>query len=697
MLVRTGPVVASILAVALVTAVIAVLDNWVPVLSLAVLYLFAVLPVAVAWGLPYAVVVSVASMLAFNWFFLKPVHTLSLADSRNWLALLVFLVTSVVVSELATRSRRRAREAALLAEIATTLLEHGTVSSELDEISAEAARALNAEHAEIALGESATGGFELTAAGRRIGTIRVEGGDAGARRRVLPALASLLAVVLDRERLAAEALEAEALRRADAIKTAVLRSVSHDLRTPLMAISTSAGALARPDLAIDDEDRTELLATILAASDRLDRLVANLLDLSRLQAGAAEPDRHLVSVDELVAGALDELGPDGRAVDVTLPDDPSSVLVDAHQVQRALVNLVENALKYSAPEDPVRVQVTGTQTEAAIRVIDHGPGVEPAERDRIFEPFQRGERSEQAGSRPRARDRPRLHRGERGQPLGRVARRPGRDVRAQVPGRRADSAGRNERMSPGPRVLVVDDEQQILRALRTSLRGAGYEVETADTAEGALAAAALRPPEAVILDLILPDGTGIDVARELRSWSTAPVIVLSAVGEEREKIAALDAGADDYVTKPVGIDELLARLRAVLRRAGPPSGPGHRDRRPGRRPREARGHDGRRAGASDAARVRAPPRPRLERGEAPHPPDAAPGGLGARVRQRVEPAPRERQPAPPEDRARQGASALPPDRARRGLPARQARLSNFRISSGERPRSSGGLQRPFLP
>jgi len=120
---------------------------------------------------------------------------------------------------------------------------------------------------------------------------------------------------------------------------------------------------------------------------------------------------------------------------------------------------------------------------------------------------------------------------------------------------------------------VVDDEQQILRALRTSLRGAGYEVETAETAEGALAAAAMRPPEAIILDLVLPDGTGIDVARELRTWSSAPVIVLSAVGEEGEKIAALDAGADDYVTKPVGIDELLARLRAVLRRAGPPTGP----------------------------------------------------------------------------------------------------------------------------
>jgi two-component system, OmpR family, KDP operon response regulator KdpE len=116
------------------------------------------------------------------------------------------------------------------------------------------------------------------------------------------------------------------------------------------------------------------------------------------------------------------------------------------------------------------------------------------------------------------------------------------------------------------RVLVVDDEQQILRALRTSLRGAGYDVETADTAEGALAAAAMRPPEAVILDLVLPDGNGIDVSRELRTWSSAPIIVLSAVGEERQKVAALDAGADDYVTKPVGIDELLARLRAALRR-----------------------------------------------------------------------------------------------------------------------------------
>jgi two-component system, OmpR family, KDP operon response regulator KdpE len=123
------------------------------------------------------------------------------------------------------------------------------------------------------------------------------------------------------------------------------------------------------------------------------------------------------------------------------------------------------------------------------------------------------------------------------------------------------------------RVLIVDDEPQILRALQTNLRGAGYEVTTAATAKDALAAAAIANPEAVILDLVLPDGRGTDVARELRRWSSAPIILLSAVGDEQEKVAALDAGADDYVTKPFGMDELLARLRAALRRAAPSTEP----------------------------------------------------------------------------------------------------------------------------
>jgi two-component system KDP operon response regulator KdpE len=125
----------------------------------------------------------------------------------------------------------------------------------------------------------------------------------------------------------------------------------------------------------------------------------------------------------------------------------------------------------------------------------------------------------------------------------------------------------------GQRVLVVDDEPQILRGLTTMLRGAGYDVATATSAEGALALAAANPPAAVILDLVLPDGRGTDVARELRTWTDAPIILLSAVGDEHEKVAALDAGADDYVTKPFGVEELLARLRAALRRIGRSSEP----------------------------------------------------------------------------------------------------------------------------
>jgi two-component system, OmpR family, KDP operon response regulator KdpE len=123
------------------------------------------------------------------------------------------------------------------------------------------------------------------------------------------------------------------------------------------------------------------------------------------------------------------------------------------------------------------------------------------------------------------------------------------------------------------RVLVVDDEPQILRALETNLRAAGYEVLTAETAEQALSATALQRPDAVILDLVLPDGRGTDVCRELRSWSSIPVLVLSVVGDEAEKVAALDAGADDYVTKPFAIEELLARLRAALRRSTPSGEP----------------------------------------------------------------------------------------------------------------------------
>ena len=220
------------------------------------------------------------------------------------------------------------------------------------------------------------------------------------------------------------------------------------------------------------------------------------------------------------------------------------------------------------------------------------------------------------------------------------------------------------------RVLVVDDEPQILRALQTNLRGAGYEVETAATAERALAAAAMRPPDAVILDLVLPDGRGTDVCRELRTWSSAPVLVLSVVGDEAEKVAALDAGADDYIEKPFAIEELLARLRAVLRRAGPSGGPvleigelvvdlDKRSVAVGGRPVSLTPHE------FELLR-----RARAERRQA----DDAPGdparGLGPGLRGGVALPACVRLPVAAEDRGRSGPAALPVDRAGRRLQAR---------------------------
>jgi two-component system sensor histidine kinase KdpD len=390
---------AGALLLAAVTVTIELLKSHVPVLSLAVLYILAVLPVAIGWGMAYAVPVAVASMLTFNFLFLPPLYTFTLADSRNWFALVVFVVTAVVVSELATRSRRQARESALLAQIATSLLEHGDVTQELARMERETAEALQVERAEIALADEpvpGVGGVErypLVAAGQRVGTIVLERPrrrSGAARRRLLPALASLLAVAIDRERLAREALEAEALRRSDAMKTAVLRAVSHDLRSPLMAILTSAGALASKDFKLERHERDELTTTILDEAERLDRLVGNLLDLSRLQAGALQTEPDVLAVDDLVVQALDEVGRSGARVDVALPHESPSVRADAHQVQRVLVNLIENALRYSPPEERVRLQVEAIGGDVLVRVIDHGPGVAPNELELIFEPFHRG-------------------------------------------------------------------------------------------------------------------------------------------------------------------------------------------------------------------------------------------------------------------------------------------------------------------
>ncbi len=396
---------ASVVVLAVVTVAIGLLKSFVPVLSLGVLYVFAVLPIAVAFGLIYAVLVSIASMLAFNWFFLPPVHTFTLSDSRNWFALAVYLVTAVVVSGLAASARRRATEAeqrevetALLADVATSLLEGGDVAGQLNSISERVAAILKARSASIVIGadhEPTTTGapIELWAGNRRVGTLElVEGGEPNlaARRRLLPALASLLAVAVDRERLANEAFEAEALRRSDTMKTAVLRAVSHDLRSPLTAIRAASDGLEDQTLSLTDDDRRELLDTISVEVRRLERVVDNLLALSRLQAGALAPMPEVWTVEDLVYGSLAEVGRSTERVNVSVPADTPPVLVDAVQMRQILGNLIDNALKFSPEGSPVTVRVNRTRKEVIVRVIDQGRGLPENELEHVFEPFYRG-------------------------------------------------------------------------------------------------------------------------------------------------------------------------------------------------------------------------------------------------------------------------------------------------------------------
>ena len=410
-------VVATLVSLGLVAAVtgaIFLLDSIAPVLSLGVLYVFAVLPVAVLFGLPYAIPVSVVSMLAFNWLFLPPTHTFALRDSENWVALTVYLATAVSVSALAARARRRAeeaeerrREATLAAWISRVLLEGRDVESMLPDVATRTAQLLGAESGRIVLAQPGARSegptHELRAGDELVGRLYLGGEvepDPEVAARVCSMVASLLASAIDRERLARdaresearrrlEAIEAEALRRSDAAKTAVLRSVSHDFRSPITAILAASDLLERSSDVLTEADRAELLGSIGVEAGRLHRLVSNLLELSRLEAGAASPARELWTVDGLVARTLEAVGAENEWVDVDVPDDVPLVRVDPMQVERALVNLVENALEASPEDARVRVEARAVGDEVVIRVVDRGPGIPAHEHERIFEPFVR--------------------------------------------------------------------------------------------------------------------------------------------------------------------------------------------------------------------------------------------------------------------------------------------------------------------
>ena len=405
----TTGLAAAIAAVAVITAVNYGLRELVPVVSTGVVYMLAVLLVSSAWGLWLGLLTAVLSAAAFNFFHIPPTGEFTIADGENWVALGVFLVAAAVVSGLSDLARSRAEEAErrreeadLAAEMARILLGGTSLDNSLRTVGQRIAAAFGLTSVGVELAwvdsDERRRALPLLVEGSRIGTVLVPR-DTGEevmealQDRVLPALETLVGAARKRDELEAQVIETKALRRSNVVKTAVLRSVSHDLRSPLTAITAAAGGLQSDTLT--PEARAELASVIAAESTRLSRLVDNLLDLSRLQAGGVEPRLDWASLDELVRVALDSVQPPPGGFDVQLDPDLPLMRVDAGQVERALANVLDNASRY-AGDEPVSIRARGTGEQLLLRIGDRGPGIAREKLERIFEPFHGS--GEHAGS-----------------------------------------------------------------------------------------------------------------------------------------------------------------------------------------------------------------------------------------------------------------------------------------------------------
>ena len=387
-------VITAVVSLALTTLVLYPLEEIASAVSLGVLYLLAVLLVSTVWGLRLGLATSVGAALAFNFFHIPPTGRLSISEAENWVALVVFLVVAVVASTLSelatTRAReaeRRRREADLAAELAQLLLGNPDPHTVLATAAKRIADALEIDSAAVVL-ERVEGDERHAAVPLGdLGTLLVPAAAADvARERIAPALTPLLGAALEREALTREVVETSALRRSDEIKTAVLRSVSHDLRSPLTAIVAAGDALSSASL--DAQDRVELTDTIAHESRRLARLVDQLIDLARLEAGTADPREDWCSLEEVIRAAVEDSGAAPERVRLAIAPDLPLIRADAAQLRRAVANLLENALRYGDGR-PVSVRARVSGGRILMRVVDQGPGIPIAEHERIFAPFYR--------------------------------------------------------------------------------------------------------------------------------------------------------------------------------------------------------------------------------------------------------------------------------------------------------------------
>ncbi|MFJ8149132.1 ATP-binding protein [Streptomyces sp. NPDC096094] len=373
-------------------------------------YLALTVAAALLGGLYPALASAAVGSLLLNWFFTPPVNRITIADPRNMLALAIFVGVALSVASVVDVAARRTHQAARL-------------RAESEILSFLAGNVLRGETSLEALLERVreTFGMESAALLEREGDVApwTCAGRAGAGppvrrpedadvdmpvgdhmalaltgrvlpaedRRVLAAFAAQAAVVLDRRRLREEADRARALAEGNRIRTALLAAVSHDLRTPLAGIKAAVTSLRADDVAWSEEDEAELLEGIEEGADRLDHLVGNLLDMSRLQTGTVTPLIREIDVDEVVPMALG--GVSEGSVELDIPETLPMVAVDAGLLERSMANLVENAVKYSPAGRTVLVAASALADRVEVRVVDRGPGVPDEAKDRIFEPFQR--------------------------------------------------------------------------------------------------------------------------------------------------------------------------------------------------------------------------------------------------------------------------------------------------------------------
>lgn len=434
----------ALLSIGLVSAVIGVVSWLVSISNISMLYLIAVLAVAVAYGRGPAILASVAAFLIFNWLFIHPRATFTVADPAEWLALFLLLLVGIIAAQLAARERERAREAeerereavvlydvvrllgesdldSALSDVADRLrleLELQAVAVEIGDDNGVTSRAVAGLRFSDGDGAKVTRGLKVwsphprtwspVGGNDRMRVVPVVGpqGPAGdlllvspsarerfnpSQERLLGAVATQLGIAVERDRLRQEATDAEVLRRADELKTALLNAVSHDLRTPLASIIASAGSLRQTDVEWAREERELFAQAIEEEGRRLDGIVGNLLDLSRMEGGSLKPHKEWYDLGALVDDVLGRLGPatSRHLVVADVPDDLPPVELDYVEIDQALSNLIENATKYTPVGTEIRVAARVKDGEVQVEVSDQGPGISEDALPHLFEPFYR--------------------------------------------------------------------------------------------------------------------------------------------------------------------------------------------------------------------------------------------------------------------------------------------------------------------